>query len=348
MMERNKLIRAMTELPDDLLLEAEQVSCRRKPVIFRRVAAVAAVAAMLAVTVYAAVAGITWNVDKEPVEAVVEKYGDIAWDYYKDYDGTQEFEKLEYTVPLEKVQLKESCYREMEELLRRYWNMAQRADYGQSFDLAPEQEIVFDSDDVEIFFGSLISQYLTMDREVVIFRTLEDVEEVLGVKLAVTDQLRSAIRSASERGWDHVLSLRIYTGVTVGQMLESECTLTPERVVINYQLGGYCTNGRVSGTISIPLTEESARQGLQGLHYSYEKEGPIWQEQQTVGGQGLMLFGNDPEAGYDGWAIGVYTDNGIGYTIHARRDADIPYYTPGWRSYESAKAMVLSLLEAQK
>ena len=41
MKERNELARAMTELPDDLLLEAEAVARPRKVIKFRRLVAAA-------------------------------------------------------------------------------------------------------------------------------------------------------------------------------------------------------------------------------------------------------------------------------------------------------------------
>ena len=55
------------------------------------------------------------------------------------------------------------------------------------------------------------------------------------------------------------------------------------------------------------------------------------------------LSGNDPQEGFDGWAEAVYTSDGIGYRISACRDADIPYYSPNWPYYDSAKEIVLSL-----
>ena len=47
----------------------------------------------------------------------------------------------------------------------------------------------------------------------------------------------------------------------------------------------------------------------------------------------MDLSGNDPQEGFDG----------IGYRISACRDADIPYYSPNWPYYDSAKEIVLSL-----
>ena len=81
MFENNELARALTELPDELLLEAEQTAQPGKTVKFRRFLAVAAVIALLAVTVGAVSMGITWKVEEETGVELVEKYGEIAWDY---------------------------------------------------------------------------------------------------------------------------------------------------------------------------------------------------------------------------------------------------------------------------
>ena len=305
MKERNELARAMTELPDDLLLEAAQTPRRRKPMTLCRAAAVAAVITMLAVTVCAAAVGITWTVDKEPGEALVQRFGTIALDYYKDYDGTQSFEKLELTLPLEKVEVKEESFRGLRTQANRRWDLSQRK-----------------------------------DRIVVGFWSLADLEELLGIELALPDQVRTAIRKGAERYGEQPLLLSIYT--------EPEDTQKYVKLVIDYQLDGYCTNGTVNGSITIPLTEEAAQQGMLVECYSYEKEGPIWQEEQTIGGRTFTIFGNDPEAGYNGWCMAAYTEGGIGYTIDAYRYKDIPYYIPDYPHYDCAKDMLLPLLQAEK
>ena len=50
MLERNELARALTELPDDLLLETERTARSGKVIKFRRLIAAAAVIALLGVT----------------------------------------------------------------------------------------------------------------------------------------------------------------------------------------------------------------------------------------------------------------------------------------------------------
>ena len=305
MMERNELARAMPELSDDLLLEAEQTARPGKIVRFRRLAAAAAVAALLAVTAYAAAVSITWTVEQEPGEAVVEKFGNIALDYYKDYDGTQSFDKLELTVPLEQVQVKEDSLRGLWTHPDRQWDLSQRR-----------------------------------DRIMVGFWSLADVEELLGIELAVPEQVRTAIQKGAELYEDQPVCLRVYT--------EPEDTQSYVKLVIDYRLEGYSTNGTVDGTITIALTEESAREGMRIECYSYEKEGAIWQEEHSFGGRTYMIFGNNPEAGYNGWCHAAYAEGGIGYSIDAYRYADIPYYSPNWPYYDSARDMLLSLLETER
>lgn len=307
-MKEFEIARALTDVSDDLLLEAEHAGAPRKTIKFHRLIAVAAIIAMLAVTVGAVSAGITWSLSRESTEDVAEKYGGIALDYYKDYDGSQDFEKLELTLPLEVVELPEQ---NLEQIRAR----AQRLDDADhsGYYTIPEAP-----------FASLWS--------------LADAENLLGITLDLPDPLRKALQTTTEDG-DAAVWVKIYAGAA-----ETGGAPEPAKVEISFQLTGYATNGGVTGSITVPLTEEAAREGMQVLHYSYESEGAFWQEEQTVGGYAVTIFGNDPEEGFDASAGAVYTSGGIGYCISARRDADIPYYSPRWPYYDSAKEMVLSLL----
>ena len=342
MFDNNELARALTELPDELLLEAEQVRSRKKPLKFRRLIAAAAAIALLAVTAGAVSIGLNWKVEPESGESLVEKYGEIAWDYYKDHGSTMNFEKLEYSIPLGRVELPESAIMRLRNVLYRYWNMTQLQNYQQLTEAGEDSPFFFDASNVDSYLQDFVSRYGVSQEVDPCFETLEDVEALLGVELKVPDALREAIRAEAEE-YGRGLSLRILTGKTFAEVRELKGNAEPVEVVINWELSGYCTNGMVNGSIIVPLTEEKAQSGIQGLHYSYEKEGAIWQEEQTIGARDVAFFGNDPEEGYNGWAEAVYTQDGIGYSISASRDADIPYYSPNWPYYDSAKEIVLSL-----
>ena len=342
MFENNELARALTELPDELLLEAEQTAMPRKTVKFRRLIAVAAVIAMLAVTVGAVSMGITWKVEEESGVELVEKYGEIAWDYYKDNGSTMKFEKLEYSIPLGRVELPEAGMMRLRNILYRHWNLTQLGDYAKAAEVTEDTEFFFDASIADFYVENVANVYGAGQRVAHCFETLEDVEELLGIKLMVPDALREAIRSEADE-YGSGLDLRIFTGKTYAEVRELKGNTEPIEIIINWQLSGYCTNGTVNGTITIPLTDERAQSGIQGLHYSYEKEGAIWQEEQNIGKRTVTLFGNAPEEGYDGWAKAIYIQDGIGYRISACRDADIPYYSPNWPYYDSAKEIVLSL-----
>lgn len=339
MFENNELARALTELPDELLLEEAQVTHRKKPLNFRRLIAVAAVIALLAVTVCAATMGITWNVGKE-----IHESSDFAMEYYKDNDGALDFEKLEYTVPLGVKQLPDWNMTEIRNRLRFHWDLTRLEEYAQAYAAAPESSFFYDSYDVDEFMEDFISRYSISKQRISSFETLEDVERLLGIDLDVPDALREAIRTESEKGYERVLSVRINTAATVAQVTEALGTAEPTEIVINYQLGHYCMNGQASGVIVIPLTEEEAQNGMDGLSYSYvEKEGAIWQDEQTIGGRDVTFFGNDPEEGYDGWSEAVFVQDGIGYMIDARWKHDVPYYSDNWFYCDSAKELLLSL-----
>ncbi len=347
MLERNELARAMTDLSDDLLLEAEQAVRPKKVIKFRRFVAAAAVIALLTMTVGAVSLGIRWKVEPESGEKLVEQYGELAWDYYKDHGETMNFEKLEYAIPLGRVELPESAMMRLRNILYRHWNLTQLQNYQQLTEVSEDTPFFFDASDVDFYLQDFADAYGVSQDVDPCFETLEDVEALLGMKLQVPDALREAIRKEAEK-YGSGLSLRILTGKTYAQVREQKGNAEPIAVIVNWQLSGYCTNGTVNGFISIPLTVERAQKGIQGLHYSYEKEGAIWQEEQNIGKRTVTLFGNAPEEGYDGWAKAIYIQDGIGYRISARQDADIPYYSPNWPYYDSARDIVLSLLEETK
>lgn len=318
-MKEHDIARALTEVSDDLLLEAENAGATRKTIKFHRLIAVAAIIAMLAVTVGAVSAGITRSLSRESAEDVAEKYGGLAWEYYKDYDGSQDFEKLELALPLGVVKLPEQN-------LEKIRALTQRLD-----DSDPSEEVDF-------YVQNHMGHYSIPEDPFVSLWSLTDVENLLGITLDIPDPLRKAMQlgSESDNTWVWV---RIYA-----RAAETGGAPEPAKVEISFQLTGYATNGGVSGSITVPLTEEAAQEGMHVLHYSYESEGAIWQEEQIVGGYAVTIFGNDPEEGFDASAGAVYTSGGIGYCISARRDADIPCYSPSWPYYDSAKDMVLSLL----
>lgn len=339
MFENNELARALTELPDDLLLEAERTARPGKTIPFRRLIAAAAVIALLAVTVGAVSAGITWNVEKE-----IHDSTGLALDYYKDYDGTLDFDKLEYSVPLGVTKLPDWNMMQIRDRLRFHWDLTQLEEYAQYNTTPPESKFFYDSCDVDGFMEDFISRYSISRQPIASFETLEDVEKLLGIELDMPDALREAIREESAKGYERVLCVRINTADTVAQVTEALGSAEPTEIVINYQLGHYCMNGHVSGVIVIPLTEEEAQNGMGNLGYSYiEKEGAIWQEAQTVGGRDVTFFGNAPQEGYDGWSEAVFVQDGIGYMIDARWKHDIPYYSDNWFYCDSAKELLLSL-----
>ena len=137
MFEKNDLARAMSELPDDLLLEAEQTAKPRKTIKFRRLIAAAAVIALLGVTVCAASMGITWNVEKE-----THKSTGFSLDYYKDSDGTLDFDKLEYTVPLGVTKLPDWNMMQIRDRLRFHWDLTQLEEYAQYNTTPPGEQIL--------------------------------------------------------------------------------------------------------------------------------------------------------------------------------------------------------------
>ena len=339
MKERNELARALTDLPDDLLLEGERLTLHKRTVKFHRLIAAAAVIALLAVTAYAASVGITWNVVPEQ-----EKIEGHANSYYKDDDGVLDFEKLEYEIPMGVVTLPEQKLLDLESVLYRHWNLMQQKEYRSYHDWTPETPFVYESYGVDTYMESYLNRFGTNLRHQQAFESMEDVEALLGIKLAVSQEIREAIRAEFEQGNLHALNVWIESGKTMGEAAEAKGITKVTNVVINFELDHFCGNGWVVGSIHIPLTEEAALAGVRGIYYSYEKEGAIWQEEQTIDGRVIELFGNDPEQGYAGWCKAMYTESGAAYIITSRIesvDLGRSYAAP---CYDTGRDVVLAVL----
>ena len=313
MKERNELARAMNDLSDDLLLEAEQTARTGKVIKFRRFVAAAAVIALLAVTVGA----VSWDKTKVSRQDVIDRFGAI-WEEYYNGPESMGFEKLEITLPLEVTELPE----ENMEIIQRLTQQAGRANPGK---------------EVDFYVRHRNGHYSIPDMPFDSFESLTDVENLLGITLDLPKAVRENLEVISELG-DPYVWVRVYARPT-----GTDKALEPARLELSFGLGGIATNGQVTGTITLALTEEAAKEGMLVEAYSYEKEGSWCQEELTVGGHTVNLFSNDPQEGFDGSAGVVYTSGGIGYHIGSRRDADIPYYSPSWPYFNSAKEMLLSV-----
>ena len=235
----------------------------------------------------------------------------------------QDFEKLEYNLPLEVTELPEQNMARLEGLVRTRWNLIQQTDEVKELDFY-----------LQNYKGHYISAEVPSNS----FGTLTDVEDMLGITLDVPDTLRQAIQADPE-GHDNMVWVRLYAGVT-----DTQSVPEPAKIEIRFQLTGYAGNGQATGTITVALSEEAAREGMLVESYSYEKEGPFWQEEQTVGGYAVKLYGNDPEEGFDGAAGAVYTSGGIGYHISGSWSGNMSSYLWDLPFYDNAKEIVLSLL----
>lgn len=313
MKERNELARAMGELSDDLLMEAEIVAQPRKIIKFRRLIAAAAIIAMLAVSAGAVSAGVTWVSRQD----VIDRFGGI-WEEYYDGPDSMGFEKLEITLPLEVTELPEENMAILRELTWRAGLSSQ-------------------GKETDFYVRHRNGHYSIPDMPFDSFESLKDVEKLLGIRLDLPDAVRENLELGTENNWSYVW-VRVYAKPT-----GTENALEPVRIEIEFQLDEVAENGSAYGNITLALTEEAAWEGMLMNAYSYEKEGSWWQEDASVGGYDVELYGNDPQEGFDGVAGAVYTSGGIGYKIGARRSADIPYYSPSWPYYESAKELLLSL-----
>ena len=338
-MKEYDIAHALTDVSDELLLEAAQAGQRRTRRKYPRIAVVAAIVAMLALTVGAVSLGVTWKVVPEK-----ENIAGHANSYYKDDDGVLDFEKLEYEIPMGAVTLPEQKLLDLESVLYRHWNLMQQKEYRSYHDWTPETPFVYESYGVDTYMESYLNRFGTNLRHQQAFESMEDVEALLGIKLAVSQEIREAIRAEFEQGNLHALNVWIESGKTMGEAAEAKGITKVTNVVINFELDHFCGNGWVVGSVHIPLTEEAALAGVRGIYYSYEKEGAIWQEEQTIGGRAIELFGNDPEQGYAGWCKAMYTESGAAYIITSRVESVDPGRSYAAPCYDTGRDVVLAVL----
>lgn len=338
-MKEYDIAHALTDVSDELLLEAPQTGQRRTRRRYPRIAVVAAIVAMLALTVGAVSLGVTWKVVPEK-----ENIAGHANSYYKDDDGVLDFEKLEYEIPMGAVTLPAQKLLDLESVLYRHWNLMQQKEYRSYHDWTPETPFVYESYGVDTYMESYLNRFGTNLRHQQAFESMEDVEALLGIKLAVSQEIREAIRAEFEQGNLHALNVWIESGKTMGEAAEAKGITKVTNVVINFELDHFCGNGWVVGSIHIPLTEEAALAGVRGIYYSYEKEGAIWQEEQTIDGRVIELFGNDPEQGYAGWCKAMYTESGAAYIITSRIESVDPGRSYAAPCYDTGRDAVLAVL----
>lgn len=326
-MKEYDIAQALTDVSDEFLLEAETAGTRKKPMKFRRIAAVAAIVSMLAMT--AGAVGITWRTER------VEIGRERLWmDYYRDEGELLEFDKLIYQVPLERTELDEGAQARLTELLAREWDTWVERGLSAA---GRDTVLVYDSWGMESPGPE--------PGEEPVFPGIEEVEELLGISLRVSPELRRYIRMGSAGSGAEGIRLLVESDLTMLQAAEGGA-IQPARVEVSFKLPSYyCGNGDVTGTIVLALTEETAKEGLEIVWYSYEKEGDIWQEDAAFGTQDVMFFGNDPEEGYEGFCQAVYTDGGIAYTLNAEKSRLDPEKLFPKPTYETAKEMLLPLLE---
>lgn len=319
MKERMELTRAMTDLPDDLLLEAEQTAQPGKVIKFRRLVAAAAAVALLAVTAGAVTIGIDWTLEKVSRQEMIEEFGGIYEEYYD--DPTLDFEKLESTLPLEVVELPEENLGKIKALTQR---MTQEKG----------------GNEVDFYVQIHEESYSIPENPFVSNWSFADVENMLGITLDIPNALRTMLMETDPpAGFAPFVNVRLYARTS-----KATGNLEPQKVVIYFGLSCFNGLGQAQGTITVPLTEETAWEGMLVEFYSYEKEGPIWQEERILGGYEVNLIGNDPQEGYDENVAVAYTSGGIGYEFHVHWRGDDPDYFPDEPYYASAMEILLTIM----
>lgn len=291
-MNSMELMNSLTDLDDDILLEAESVPVKsRRRHTIRRAVMIAAAAALLCVGVFAAVDGFSLHITD--VEWNMEEHH-LSEEYYGTDSENLNFHYIEVAYELEPVAIRDAAGR----ILKNYTTDA----------LSARSHV---ADNVRYHCGDNL-----MD-------SVEGYEEFLGVELALTDQIREA---AAE-----YIPKQEFDSITVSSVPMAQAkseyaqigTVSPSGIMLCFFLTeddydeayNYVNVDNVTVYIYMALDEDYAKECSKDTLASYEKEGALSQEKLLCGDIEVTILYNQPEEGFDGAAHAFYVVDGIYYKV---------------------------------
>ena len=307
-MTGEEFLEVINNIDESFIAEAAPKK-QRHPGAWRRVIAVAAVITMLATLLTVSAAGESMNFriifgkDNRPVtkdESGVNNFGNE--------EDSLNFITIDIDYQLQPVTLKESTYRLLTAVATSRWKKHLEDEKYDRLQPNGEPKMSFCTD----FFPELSS--------------LEEVEEYLGIHLAVTSEIRNAAAEyMPKQVSEMVFRLCIGSASRAEKMFNETGEVTPVGIEIRFymseapmrnELGHYLTD-QLCGDIFIPLDEEYADYRTPYSMVYYEGLGEMVVEEHTFGEQKLTLIYNKPKSGWYGQAEAVYSKDGIGYSISA-------------------------------
>lgn len=324
-MKEMDLLRAMTDLDDELLDRESGAKFRRFPVM--KFVALAAALALMTVCVFAATGGVQYWFGSRTMNVMEDG---LDYGYYGD-GGDIQFDTVTYSRPFAPVTLDEAVYEKLEQVLLDEWEYCMsEAEAGR-----------FDYSEGDDFYYYTNSTRFEDERKVKaqMFDSVDEVEEYLGIDLDLSPEIKEAAAANQQWNNSNPITIGIWSGGTYAdarQELEETGTIKPAYVVIFFRLNEQRAGEEISCAFGIPLTQEFIADHGQITIPSFEKEGEVWGETVEVDGRTVTLFGNNPEEGYNGFCYAVFGVDGIEYTFKVE----------DWDGDGDPKAIVMKLLES--
>lgn len=146
----------------------------------------------------------------------------------------------------------------------------------------------------------------------------EEVEDFFGIDLCLSKEIREGIRAMGERQKEY----NVGTAVRVDICESKNDPSKPVGMVITFSVDHDFRGNYTYLAVYISLSDEY--RNIEKEWYSYEKEGE-WTEKnyKTKTEKNVCLIYNNPKEDFDGSAIAVWEENGIGYFLSNRYTRDV-------------------------
>ena len=286
-MKEFEIARALTDVSDDLLLEAENAGAPRKTVKLHRLVAVAAIIAMLTVTVGAVKYGIEYRHGRENA-------GETGW------------HTLAFEYPLAPVTIRQEAYDELTEALN--------ADWSENW----SNEDGWQQNQPELHYRGIAEQ---VEERIC---TIGELEEYLGLDLITSPEIDESARLKWEENQakGNGTSILIFPCADMIKYAAQEYTETGgvslQGVVIWVYLGESGTNAYAGLRICIPLTERFAQTYPAEVWYSEPEVGDYEVEAlQITGREVLVCTQPTDDLTKTPTALALYSGDGICYYVYA-------------------------------
>ena len=286
-MKEMDLMYALTDV-DEKFLNREPAKKVKTPRI-SRVAALAAVIALVTISVCSAMLGI---------------------EYWFGHDGDGYY-TIDYRYPMEPVEIHQQAYEDLADALVEnllyYQNGIEQGDFPK-----PDTQGLSYSDGLDRAW--LYSLGLELD-------CLEEVEAYLGLTLNVSPEIREAVNSSFQFRSDSNLPVFVMAYGPCFDEAASEYkstgSITPQGVGIQFHfLDGEENNWYAGLRVYIPLSTQFAEEFQPDTWYSPEGNGPYRTREYSNGSQDFLIAKLEYTEEYGDTCLAMYADGGVGYELY--------------------------------